>query len=342
MSRLYSCLRPLLFALDPEQAHAAALASLRLAHSLRLLRAPPDDADESIELMGLRFPNRVGLAAGFDKNGRYVDALAALGFGCIEVGTVTPKPQMGQGKPRLFRVPAAAALINRMGFPNDGAEVISRRLALRAFKGVCGVNIGKNATTALADAVRDYVDCFRIVAPCADYVAINISSPNTENLRRLQQTEHLRPILAALLDERERLQTVGGRRVPLLVKLSPDLTDAEITQIAGLVRQLQVDGVVAVNTTVSRPDAVRTSKAARHESGGLSGRPLLPATLRTIESLREAVGRNLPIIAVGGIQSGEDARAVIQAGASLVQIYTGLIYRGPGLVTEVRRALRTC
>lgn len=340
---IYPLVRPLLFALDPERAHSLALSALRLASSLHLLRRPEDDPAAAVSLMGLRFPNRVGLAAGFDKNGRYVDALAALGFGFIEVGTVTPRPQSGQPRPRLFRLSHDGALINRMGFPNEGAEVVAQRLAHLGFRGVRGVNIGKNASTSLEDAVRDYLECFRIVSPHADYVAINVSSPNTENLRQLQQVDQLQPILETLLGERDRLHAGGQRRVPLLVKISPDLPADEIVGLAQLIRSLRIDGVIATNTSVSRPVSALDGSAMRlrAETGGLSGRPLRSLALRSIATLRSALGAEIPIVAVGGIHSGADANEALQAGADLVQVYTGLIYRGPALVGEIRAALGT-
>jgi dihydroorotate dehydrogenase len=280
----------------------------------------------------LHFPNRVGLAAGFDKNGLFVDALGALGFGFIEVGTVTPRAQPGQPRPRLFRIRAARALINRMGFPNDGAMVVAARLSRRTFPGVCGVNIGKNATTPLESAARDYVDCFRAVAPCADYVAINVSSPNTEGLRRLQEIEQLQPIVAAVIAEREQLLTATGRRVPLLVKLSPDLRQADFVNIARLVRQSALDGVIATNTTLRR-DGVEHRWHAR--AGGLSGAPLRPLALQAVRLLRAELGGGVPIVAVGGISTAAHARGAIAAGANLVQVYTGLIYEGPSLVQRL-------
>jgi dihydroorotate dehydrogenase len=330
--RMYPLIRPLLFALPAERAHALALSSLQYAHSLGLVRRPADDPAAAVTLMGLRFPNRVGLAAGFDKNGRYVDALGALGFGFIEVGTVTPRAQGGQPRPRLLRIAAADALINRMGFPNEGAAAVAAHLSRRTFAGVCGVNIGKNATTQIEAAVGDYVECFRALAPRADYVAINVSSPNTQGLRRLQEIDQLQPIVDALIEAREQLLIATRRRVPLLIKLSPDLAHRDLVGIANLVRRAGLDGIIATNTTVSRVGIAHRWQA---EGGGLSGAPLRPLALQAVRLLRAALGAGVPIIAAGGIASARHAADAIQAGADLVQVYTGLIYEGPGLIREV-------
>ena len=335
---LYPALRRLLFALEPERAHSVALAALSGAHATGLLRSSHDDGS-AVSLLGLSFPNRIGLAAGYDKNARYVDALGALGFGFIEVGTVTPKPQGGQARPRLFRIERASALINRMGFPNEGAAAIGARLQRRTYRGVCGVNIGKNAATVMEEATRDYVDCFRAVARHADYVAINVSSPNTKELRRLQQVEQLRPVLEALLEERAQLQGSTGRRVPLLVKVSPDLPVDALVSIAQLMRELRIDGVIATNTTLSRVGVAGMRHA--DEEGGLSGAPLLPLSLRAVRVLRSSLDASTPVIAAGGIDSARAALDAIAAGANLVQIYTGLVYRGPRLLREINLALRS-
>jgi dihydroorotate dehydrogenase len=286
--------------------------------------------------MGLRFPNRVGLAAGFDKNATAIEGLGALGFGFIEVGTVTPRPQAGQPRPRLFRVPAAGALINRLGFPNEGAERVAARLRRCAYRGIVGVNIGKNATTPLERAVEDYVRCLHIVRDVADYVVVNVSSPNTAGLRDLQAREHLEPLLAALLEERGPASHGRARPLPILVKISPDLSAAELREIATLAKALPLDGIVATNTTLGRPGLAGTARAP---SGGLSGRPLQPIALHVVKTLRALLGPDFPIIGVGGIDSAGGALAMRAAGADLVQIYTGLIYRGPALVGECVRAL---
>ena len=330
--RFYPLMRTALFALPTEHAHAFSLAALRCAHSFGLLRARASDPGKAVTLMGLQFPNRVGLAAGFDKNARYIDALGALGFGFVEVGTVTPRPQPGQPRPRLFRVTESAALINRMGFPNEGAVAVAARLARRRFAGVCGVNIGKNAATPIASAIDDYLECFRIVAPHADYVAINVSSPNTAGLRQLEEAEQLQPIASALVEARRRLQGAAARRVPLLVKVSPDLPPADLVRSARLACEAGIDGIIATNTTVNRSGI---STRWRSHTGGLSGAPLRPLALQAVQLLRTALGASVPIIAAGGIDSARHARDAFDAGADLVQVYTGLIYRGPGLVKEI-------
>jgi dihydroorotate dehydrogenase len=330
--RIYPLLRPLLFALPPEHAHALALAALQRAHSLGLVRDQAADPRAAVSLLGLRFPNRVGLAAGFDKNGRYVDALGALGFGFVEVGTVTPRAQPGQARPRLFRVSAAQALINRMGFPNDGVAIVAARLSRRRFAGVCGVNIGKNAATPIAAAVDDYVECFRTVAPHADYVAINVSSPNTEGLRQLQEPDQLQPIVSAVIEARREVHAATGRRVPLLVKVSPDLAPADLVRSARAACELGIDGIIATNTTLNRSGVPPRWRA---ETGGLSGLPLRPLALQAVQLLRAALGTGVPIVAAGGIDSARHAQDAFAAGADLVQVYTGLIYRGPALVREI-------
>jgi len=286
--------------------------------------------------MGLRFPNRVGLAAGFDKSAVAIDGLGALGFGFIEIGTVTPLAQAGQPRPRLFRLPAAEALINRLGFPNDGAEVVAARLRKRRYAGIVGVNIGKNATTSNSHAVDDYVSCLRILRGVADYVVVNVSSPNTLRLRELHAPEQLEPLLTALLHERASSPVQAHRRLPLLLKIAPDLSPEELRSIAELMRKLPMDGVVATNTTTSRSG---TALAASHQAGGLSGRPLRPIALAAVAALRAHLGSDFPIVGVGGIDSPASALQMHAAGANLVQLYTGLIYRGPGLVPQAARAL---
>jgi dihydroorotate dehydrogenase len=330
--RIYPLLRPLLFLLPTESAHALALGTLRRAHSLGLVRVRASDPSTAATVMGLRFPNRVGLAAGFDKNGRCVDALGALGFGFVEVGTVTPRAQPGQPRPRLLRIAESQALINRMGFPNDGADAVAARLAQRRFTGVCGVNIGKNAATALAAAVDDYLECFHVLAPHADYIAINVSSPNTEGLRQLQEADQLQPIVGALVEARDQLRVATGRRVPLLVKVSPDLAPADLVRSARLACETGIDGIIATNTTLNRTGVAPRWRA---QAGGLSGSPLRSLALQAVQLLRAALGAGIPIVAAGGIDSARHARDAFDAGADLVQVYTGLIYRGPGLVREI-------
>lgn len=337
----YAIARPLLFALPPETAHAMTLHALRCVGALRGAPAlPPSDPRETVELWGRTFPNAVGLAAGFDKNATAIDGLARLGFGFIEVGTVTPRPQPGQKAPRLFRLPRSQALINRMGFPNEGATIVAARLARRRWRGPVGVNIGKNANTPLDCSVDDYVACFRTLHALADYIALNISSPNTVGLRDLQATDRLEPILTAVLEERHRVCPDRSRPVPLLVKLSPDLDDSELRAIARLIQRLGLDGVIATNSTLERNSDQAVHDAHAQEAGGLSGPPLLPKALATVRALRQALGTAPVIVGVGGVQSAADARAMRSAGANLVQLYTGLVYRGPALVTECRAALR--
>ncbi|HTC44999.1 MAG TPA: quinone-dependent dihydroorotate dehydrogenase [Steroidobacteraceae bacterium] len=336
---MYALARPLLFALDAEVAHRVTLSSVRVAHRLGLLgvmSAP--QSGQPIDLMGLTFTNRIGLAAGFDKNGTCVDAMGALGFGFVEVGTVTPKPQEGNPKPRIFRLPRARAVVNRMGFPNEGAAAAVLRLRRRRFTGVCGVNIGKNAATPLEQATADYVAAFRCVYEYADYVTINISSPNTQGLRQLQQGEQLRPLLQALLQTRAELAERIGWRVPLVVKLSPDLAPDALAATAQVIGELALDGVIATNTTLDRAAVTGLKHADR--PGGLSGEPLRERARAVVHQLRTLLGPDMPLIGVGGIASAADAAAMFAAGADLIQIYTGLIYRGPALVRELVAADR--
>jgi dihydroorotate dehydrogenase len=294
-------------------------------------------AGSGTDLMGLHFPNRVGLAAGFDKNARDIDSLGRLGFGFIEVGTVTPRPQPGNPRPNLLRLPADEALINRLGFNNEGATAAARRLEARRYRGICGVNIGKNFDTPLEDSVKDYASCLRTVYGVADYVTINVSSPNTPGLRGLQDPDALRPLLLEIADLREQLQSVHAKRVPLLVKLSPDLSDLEMARVARELADLPVDGIVATNTTVSRPAVLRSAHAA--ETGGLSGRPLHSRSVAVLRVLRAALGAKFPIVGVGGIVSPEQGVETRAAGADLLQLYTGLIYRGPALLSELLEVL---
>lgn len=333
---MYELFRDVLFKLQPERAHALTLYALQLAHRTTLLKWRIE-TKQSVTCMGLEFPNRIGLAAGFDKNGHYVDALGELGFGCIEVGTVTPRPQPGQLPPRHFRLPSQRALINRMGFPNEGSYAVAQRLQRRKFKGVLGVNIGKNAATPLGRAIDDYVACHRVLAPYADYIAVNVSSPNTQSLRQLQEADQLRPILEALLEERRSMSNDRSRSAPLLVKVSPDLSDDQLADIAKLLVELRIDGVIAGNTTVSRPVAARNSveTSLQREAGGLSGEPLHTLSLRTVGTLKGATDGRVAVIGVGGIMSVNDAMSTLDSGADLLQIYTGLIYRGPGFVKDL-------
>jgi dihydroorotate dehydrogenase len=339
----YALARPFLFGLDPEAAHELTLGSIaRLQNTPAMcLWARPRVADP-VTLAGLRFPNRVGLAAGLDKNGRCIDGLGAMGFGFIEVGTVTPKAQPGNAKPRMFRIPARTALINRLGFNNEGLDAfvanVKRAHSFRAAGGIVGLNIGKNAATPIERAVDDYLLGLDGVYPHADYVAVNISSPNTKNLRELQSDAALDALLSLLMERREQLARASGRLVPLFVKIAPDLEPTQVDVIAATLRRNGVDGVIATNTTVARDAVVGQPHAT--ETGGLSGAPVLEPSNRVIRLLRHALGAGFPIIGVGGVTSAEAARSKLQAGADLVQIYTGLIYGGPALVTDAARALR--
>ena len=335
---LYALARSVLFRLDPEVAHDLALKSLSaLGRGAQWLGAGAA-AGEAKRVMGLDFPNPVGVAAGLDKNGEYVDALAALGFGFIEVGTVTPRPQPGNAKPRLFRLEEHGALINRMGFNNAGVEALLRNLERCEFRGVLGINIGKNFDTPLERAAEDYLACLEAVHARASYVTVNISSPNTKGLRELQSSERLDELLAALVERRASLAARDGAAKPLIVKVAPDLDDAQVEAIAQLAVRHGIDGLIATNTTIAREGVA----GHRHsfEPGGLSGRPLFVPATRVLRRLAEALGGRVPLIGVGGIFSGADAKAKIDAGASLVQVYTGFIYRGPALVAEARAALR--
>ncbi len=339
----YALTRPFLFGLDPEQAHDLTLGSIaRLQNTPAecLWRQPR--VSDPVTVAGLKFPNRVGLAAGLDKNGRCIDGLGAMGFGFIEVGTVTPKAQPGNDKPRMFRLPQADALINRLGFNNGGLEAfianVKRASSFRRNGGVIGLNIGKNAATPIANAVDDYLLGLDGVYAHADYVTVNISSPNTKNLRALQSDAALDALLSALQGRRAALAQQHGRTVPMFVKIAPDLDEAQVGVIAATLQQNGIDGVVATNTTIAR-DAVSGLQHA-DEAGGLSGRPVFEASNRVIRQLRAALGSTWPIIGVGGVLSGADARTKIEAGADLIQLYTGLIYKGPALVGEAAQALK--
>ena len=300
----------------------------------------PQPAPDPRKVMGLTFPNPVGLAAGLDKDGAYIDGLAALGFGFIEIGTVTPRPQPGNPKPRMFRLPEAQALINRMGFNNGGVDAFVRNVQASRFyqerRGILGLNIGKNADTPIERATDDYLYCLDKVYPFASYVTVNISSPNTKNLRQLQQSSELDALLSSLKQAQSRLADTHGRYVPIALKIAPDLDDAQIDTIASALLRHHIDGVIATNTTITR-DAVQ-GLAHANETGGLSGAPVRDLSTRVIRALHQALRAEIPIIGVGGILSGTDAREKIAAGASLVQLYSGLIYRGPALVGECATA----
>ncbi|MDO9003439.1 MAG: quinone-dependent dihydroorotate dehydrogenase [Aquabacterium sp.] len=338
----YALSRAVLFNLDPEVAHELTMGALA-----RFQNTPLDCAwgasrvSDPVEIAGLKFPNRIGMAAGLDKNGRCIDGLGAMGFGFVEVGTVTPKPQPGNPKPRMFRLPQANALINRLGFNNDGLDAFVnnvRRARFRQQGGILGLNIGKNASTPIENAVDDYLIGLEGVYPWADYVTVNISSPNTQNLRSLQSDEALDKLLGALQTRRQALMARDKRHVPMFVKIAPDLDETQVGVIAATLQNNGIDGVIATNTTISR-EAVK-GMAHAEETGGLSGSPVFEASNQVIRQLRAALGPRFPIIGVGGVMSGADARAKRDAGADLVQIYTGLIYKGPELVTDCALALK--
>ena len=339
----YALARPFLFGLDPEAAHELTLGSIaRLQNTPAQCLWSQARVDDPVTIAGLRFPNRAGLAAGLDKNGRCIDGLGAMGFGFIEVGTVTPKGQPGNPKPRMFRLPQANALINRLGFNNLGLDAflanVQRARTFRAAGGILGLNIGKNATTPIERAADDYLAGLAGVYPHADYVTVNISSPNTTNLRALQSDEALDALLGQLVARKAALARQHGRQVPMFLKIAPDLDATQVQVIALTLRKHGVDGVIATNTTLSR-EAVKGLPHAE-ETGGLSGAPVLEASNTVIRQLRAELGPGFPIIGVGGVMSGADARAKIAAGADLVQVYTGLIYRGAALVREAAQAVR--
>ncbi len=335
---LYRLARPLLFQLEPEHAHRSTLRVLDLAHRIGLaglIAGRPHSSARTV--MGLEFPNPVGLAAGLDKNGEHIDALGALGFGFIEIGTVTPRPQPGNPTPRMFRLVPARAIINRMGFNNEGVERLLMNVTRARYRGILGINIGKNFDTPLERAAEDYLYCMRKIYAAASYITVNISSPNTANLRQLQQAGELDRLLGALTAERRKLADHHGKRVPLAVKIAPDLTQAEIAGMAALFIEHGIDAVIATNTTIKREgvDGLRDAD----QTGGLSGAPLKAGSTQIVRQLADALAGRLPIIAAGGILSGTDAREKIAAGANLVQIYSGLIYEGPALVGKVAAAL---
>lgn len=335
----YALARPLLFRLAPETAHELALGALDVAGrtgGARLVAGCP--VEDPVEVMGLQFRNRVGLAAGLDKNAAHIDGLAGLGFGFLEVGTVTPRPQAGNPRPRLFRLPEREALINRMGFNNDGLDVFLANVARSRYRGVLGINLGKNADTPLERAADDYLTGMERVYAHAGYIAINISSPNTTRLRELQTHDALDELLAALGAQRARLAREHGRTVPLALKIAPDLDDGQIRAITALLLRHGIDAVIATNTTLSRDGVAGLPDA--DQAGGLSGAPLRARALQRLRELRAALPPEYPIIGVGGILDADDARARIDAGATLLQLYTGLIYRGPQLIGQCARAAR--
>jgi dihydroorotate dehydrogenase len=326
---------PILTRLDPELAHDLGLAGLRALRPL--LPAFESPQGLSVRFLGFTFAHPVGLAAGFDKNGDSLDALGALGFSHIELGTVTPRPQPGNPRPRMFRIPDRCALINRMGFNNKGVDHLVARMSRSRYRGIRGISIGKNFDTPIENAQDDYRICLRKVYVHADYVAVNISSPNTARLRELQAPDALQRILGALLEERAVQQQRYGKRVPLLVKVAPDLSPEQIAAIAADLRSLEIDGVIATNTSIGRDSLSDTAVAA--QTGGLSGAPLHPLSVRAIAQLRAELGSSFPIVGVGGIVDAEHALTTLRAGANLIQIYTGFAYRGPALLDDILGAL---
>ena len=338
---LYSLLRQGLFSLDPEIAHHLGMGGMSIAKrtGLSCLLSKPITACP-VEAMGLKFPNPVGLAAGLDKNAEYIDALAALGFGFIEVGTVTPRPQPGNPKPRMFRLPKARAIINRMGFNNEGVERLLENVRAASFPkkgGILGINIGKNASTPIEQATDDYLICLDKVYQDSSYIAVNISSPNTKNLRELQKDEALDDLLSRLKARQQQLADQHGKYVPLALKIAPDLDDLQIVAIAEALRRHRMDGVIATNTTLARNGVENLPHA--EEVGGLSGAPVFEKSTQVLRKLVSALQGEIPVIGVGGIMSGDEAAEKIRSGASLVQLYTGFIYYGPELVSEAAAAI---
>jgi dihydroorotate dehydrogenase len=336
---LYALARPFLFCLDAERAHDLGLVSMEAAYRTGLnplLAVKP--APLPTKVFGIDFPNPVGLAAGLDKNGAHVDALAALGFGFIEVGTTTPRAQPGNPKPRMWRLPEHEAVINRLGFNNDGVDALVRNVEKARFPGVLGINIGKNKDTPNERAVDDYLVCLERVYARASYVTVNISSPNTQGLRDLQEEETLKRFVATLREAQERLATKHGARKPMLVKIAPDLGETELDAIAEVALGQHVDGLICTNTTVDRN--VIAGAPYAEETGGLSGKPLFKKATMVLKGLASRLNGNVPLIGVGGITRGDDAAAKFVAGASLVQFYTGMVYRGPGLIGECVEAIR--
>ncbi|SDB85668.1 dihydroorotate oxidase A [Acinetobacter kookii] len=334
---LYSLARPLLFSLAPERAHELTLSLLKSAHRMGMMRQ--NVASKPVTCMGIEFPNPVGLAAGLDKNGAYIDALAGLGFGFIEIGTITPRPQSGNPHPRLFRLPEAKAIINRMGFNNDGVDKLIENVKAAKFKGILGINIGKNADTPVENAVDDYLICLEKVYNYASYITVNISSPNTKNLRSLQSGDALTELLQTLKKRQLELAEEHQHYVPLVLKVAPDLTNEDIQFIAKQLIQFKIDGLIVTNTTLSR-EGVENLKYG-NEAGGLSGAPVFEKSTACLAAFAKVLQGQIPLIGVGGILSGEQAVAKQQAGASLVQIYSGLIYTGPALIKDCIDALNT-
>jgi dihydroorotate dehydrogenase len=337
---MYTTLRPLLFSLEAETAHHVTLYALGVAQRSNLMRwvAQPPPADLPVHVFGIDFPNPVGLAAGLDKNGEHLNALGALGFGFIEIGTVTPRPQAGNPRPRLFRLPEHEALINRMGFNNDGVDALVRNVERPRWRGVLGINIGKNKDTPNERAADDYLACLERVYPLASYVTINVSSPNTPGLRDLQQGDPLQRLIATLMDAREKLAGQHRARKPILLKIAPDLDDAQMDAVAATLRDSGIDGLICTNTTIDRTGVAGSTHAG--EAGGLSGKPLFEPSTEILRGMARRLGEAMPLIGVGGVLTGSDAADKLAAGAKLVQIYSGLIYRGPWLLTECVEEIR--
>ncbi|HRJ53581.1 MAG TPA: quinone-dependent dihydroorotate dehydrogenase [Candidatus Thiothrix moscowensis] len=335
---MYKLLRDALFLFPAETSHHLALNSLKLAGLLGALGKSQALPGKTVRVMGIDFPNPVGLAAGLDKNGEYIDALAALGFGFIEIGTVTPRPQPGNPKPRLFRLPEAQGIINRMGFNNQGIDYLLENVRKASYQGIIGINIGKNFDTAVENAADDYLIGLRKAYSHAHYITVNISSPNTPGLRKLQYGDDLKRLLEILREEQGKLVQQHGRYVPVAIKVAPDLTEAEIRDMAGVFSTVQIDALIATNTTLDK-SAVQGLLHA-DEQGGLSGKPLTQRATEVIRQFRADMDSQIPIIGVGGILSGQDAQAKLDAGASLVQVYSGFIYRGPELVRECVEATK--
>jgi len=333
----YQLAQKVLFATDPEQAHRLALQSLRLAHTLGATRWRCAVPGRSVQCMGLEFPNAVGVAAGLDKNAEYFEALGDLGFGFVEVGTITPRPQPGNPRPRVFRLPEKQALINRLGFNNKGVDFLVQRVREHRFKGILGINIGKNADTPMERAAEDYLHCLEKVYPWAGYITVNISSPNTKDLRSLQAVAALDDLLGQLEQRRVLLTREHGRRVPIAVKVAPDLQPDEIAGIARVVASNHMDAVIATNTTIDRDGVAGLPHAG--ESGGLSGSPLKTKADRVLQAFRQQLPATMALVGVGGITCGQDAVHKLELGANLVQFYTGMIYRGPGLVEDCLKAI---
>lgn len=333
----YELAKKALFASDPETAHYLSMESLRRAHQLGATRLLCTHRDIPVQCMGLSFGNPVGIAPGLDKNADYFEALGALGFGFIEVGTVTPKAQSGNPKPRVFRLPQAQALINRLGFNNKGVDYLVAQVSKRKYAGILGINIGKNATTPIEKAADDYLHCLRQVYPYADYVTVNISSPNTQHLRELQAEDSLNQLLSQLANQRSKLQKQHGRRVPMAVKIAPDLDQSGLEAVARAISLHDIEAVIASNTTITRPGVDGLPHAA--ENGGLSGAPLKALADQTLAELRGLLPQSIALIGVGGICFGQDAVDKLDKGASLVQFYTGMIYRGPALLAECLQAI---